>query len=281
MTALTLGLFAALAWGLHDFLVRFISQRAPIGACVLFVLSFGLLIQIGITTATAEFIIPARDAVTNALLAGAFFVLANFGLYWSFQRGPVWLAAPLVACFSVITVGVAALSGTYISAAQWGAIGVILAGISIVAALSNDNDAEIPAKGPTALYALLAAIGFAGMFEFGQAATELSNPMMSAFGTRIFAIIVLIAVMFAFRMPFWPGRNALWVLALMGVSDCLAILAIVSAGGLANEQYAAVTTSMYGLPAILLASIFLGEKMNWLQWGGCLLAFAGVGYLAL
>ncbi len=281
MNTLTLGLIAALAWGIHDFLVRFITQKTPVGACILSVLVIGFGFQLALTFGTGSFEPLSREAVGLAFGAGLFFVIANWGLYGSFQRGPVWLAAPLVACFSIISVGIAAAQGAKITTDQWLAVLAVLGGITIVSTLSTDTETDVPPKGRTVLYALISAIGFAGTFALGQAATELSNEMLSALATRFVAIVVMIGVLLAFRLPFWPGKSALGILALMGLTDCIAILSIVSAGGLPNPEYTAVATSMYGLPAIWLASTFLKERLNWRQWLGCLVAFAGVGYLAL
>lgn len=281
MNTLTLGLIAALAWGFHDFLVRFITQKTTIGSSILSVLVIGFCFQLAITFGTGSFEPLDTGALKMMFGAGIFFVLANWGLYGAFQRGPVWLAAPVVACFSVLSVAVAAVQGSAITLDQWLAVALVLVGITIVSSMSQDKDAKIPSKAPTILYGLAAALGFAGTFAFGQAATELSNEMLSALVTRIVAIGIMVGVLFTFRLPFWPGRKALWVLALMGLTDCIAILSIVSAGGMANPEYTSVATSMYGLPAIWLAATFMNETMNWRQWVGCLVAFAGVGYLAL
>ncbi|MEL6572853.1 MAG: DMT family transporter [Pseudomonadota bacterium] len=280
MTSLLLGFIAALAWGFHDFLVRYITQTVPISACILAVLVIGFGFQFSLTFATGRLVPMSNDAVLLSLAAGLCFVIANLGLYGSFQRGPVWLAAPLVACFAVFSVALSAATGATITPWQWFAVLMVLGGISIVSALSDDDQSDIPAKGKTVLYALISAVGFTGTFALGQAATELSNEMLSALATRLFAIAVMSAGIIAFRLPFWPGRKSLGILTLMGLADCIAILAIVSAGGKPNAEYTAVATSMYGLPAIWLAATFLNEKLNKRQWLGCLIAFAGVGYLA-
>lgn len=280
MNALTLGLIAALSWGLHDFFVRFIGQKIPVGASILSVLIIGLAFQFALTIGTGNLAPVPHDAVGQMLGAGAFLVVANWGLYGSFQRGPVWLAAPLVACFSILSVGLAVFQGAYISAEQWLAVLAILGGIMIISMMSSEPETEVPSKGLTVVYGLVAAVGFAGTFAFGQAATELSNEMLSALVTRSVAIAIMVVILLAFRLPVWPGRKNLGILALMGLADCIAILSVVSAGGLPNTQYAAVATSMYGLPAIWLTSVFLNEHLNRWQWLGCLVVFFGVGYLA-
>jgi uncharacterized membrane protein len=92
--------------------------------------------------------------------------------------------------------------------------------------------------------------------------------------------LLLIGIL-ALRLPVWPGRAALPVLSLMGVADGIALLMINSAGHLPDAQYAAVASSMFGLLTIVFAWIFLKERLSTVQWLGCLIAFAGIGYLAL
>ncbi len=281
MSALGLGLIAALAWGVHDFLVRFITQKNAIGTCIFVVLLVGLILQSGLTLATGNLQAMTGQSAALSLGAGLSFAVAVFGLYAAFQRGPLWLAAPIVACFSVLSVGFAAVTGTHITPAQWGAVLVILCGIGIVAGFADEDQGDIPPKGLTMLYAAITAFGFTATFEFGQALTAVSNEMQSAMLTRAVTLGVAIGVLVIWKIPFWPDRRAVPVLCVMGLTDCIAILAIVSAGDLPDAQYTAVATSMYGLPAIWLASVFLKERMRALQWGGCLLAFAGLGYIAL
>ncbi len=83
------------------------------------------------------------------------------------------------------------------------------------------------------------------------------------------------------RLPLWPKPDALKTLLIMGILDGIALLSIMTAGDYPHPEYAAVTTAMYGLPTIWLAAFFLKERINRLQWWGCVIAFCGVGYLAL
>ena len=174
-----------------------------------------------------------------------------------------------------------AFNGVAISPWQWFAVVGIILGVSIVAALSDDSNEDIPAKGPTILLAMVSAVGFASTFALGQHAAELSNELPATLVTRVTALLALAAIIAAWRLPFWPGRSALPMLVMMGIADGIALFCLVSAGGLPDAQYAAVAASIFGLLTIVMAWAFLRERMTLPQWGGCLLAFAGVGYLAL
>jgi drug/metabolite transporter (DMT)-like permease len=281
MSALILGLIAAICWGFHDICVRFLSQKTPISACIFVVLLTGLIFHLGLTTFSGGFSAIPAIAVWLSIGAGTFFVIATFGLYFAFQRGPVRLVAPLIAGFPILSVGLAAAQGTPVSALQWMAVAAIVAGVAIVAALSDISMDEVPPKGPTILYAVIAAFGFAGTFALGQHAADLSGEMTTTLVTRVAAIGLTVVVLLLFKLPFWPGKRTLPVLVMMGIADGIALLCVLSAGSLPDAQYAAVSSSMFGLLTILLAWALLKERMSWMQWGGCLVAFCGVGYLAL
>lgn len=281
MNTIVLGMIAALCWGFHDICVRFLSQKTPLTACIFTVLVTGLVFHLGLMGITGGFAPLPSEAVWISAGAGVFFVIATFGLYFAFQRGPVRLVAPLIAAYPILSVGLAAAGGTVISPLQWAAVAAIVSGVAIVAALSDTSTDEAPAKGPTILYALIAAIGFAGTFALGQHAAEMGGEMPTTLVTRILAVGLTVVILLAFKLPFWPGKKALPLLITMGIADGIALLCVLAAGSLPDPQYAAVTSSTFGLLTILLAWLLLKERMTLPQWGGCLIAFCGVGYLAL
>lgn len=157
----------------------------------------------------------------------------------------------------------------------------VVVGVSLVAALAQTDDADLPPAGPTIGFALLSAVGFAGTFAIGQFAAETSGHLPVTLVTRLTAIALLVGGMGALRLPFWAGKHALPVLFLMGLADGIALLCLISAGGLPDAQYAAVAASCFGLLTIVIAWAFLREAMSLAQWAGCAIAFAGIGYLAL
>lgn len=281
MNALVLGLIAALCWGFHDICVRFLSQKVAISAAIFTVLLTGLIFHSGLVVISGEFHALPLQAIWLSLGAGVFFVIATYGLYYAFQRGPVRLVAPIIASYPILSITVATLQGQPVGLYQWGAVIAIVIGVAIVAMLSDTSEDQTPSKGLTVLYALISSVGFAGTFSLGQAAAEISHEMPATLVTRVLTVGLVTVVILVFKQTFWPGKAALpWLIA-MGIADGIALLCVLSAGGLPNPQYASVTSSMFGLLTIVLAWIFLKERMSATQWGGCLIAFCGVGYLAL
>ncbi len=281
MSALALGLLAALCWGFHDLAVRYVSQSVSVVAALMAVLIAGAVLQFGLLAIWAGFPPMPAKAVSYAVAAGGFYLLAGLSMYAAFQRGPVRLVAPLVASYPVLSVTLAIWRGSEVSAWHWLAIIAIGAGVSIVSARSEDDGAEYPAAGPTIAFSILAAIGFAATFALGQYAAELGDEVTVSLIGRLTAIPALAIIAIACRKSLWPGARALPLLCLMGVLDAVALLSVVSAGGLPNAQYASVAASIFGLLTVVLAWAILREKMSTYQWLGCIIAFAGIGYLAI
>jgi drug/metabolite transporter (DMT)-like permease len=281
MSALALGLIAALMWGFHDVCVRFVSQKTPLMASLLAVLVIGTLFHLIVMGAQQSAFFPDASVAGISVLSGVFFLASSLGLYGAFQRGPVKLVSPIIASYPILSIAWAAWNGVSISALQLGAVIFIILGVSLVAALSDDSDGDVPPIGKTIAFSILASIGFAGTFALGQMASAQAGELPVTFVTRIVAIGLLLAGILALKLPVWPGRAALPILALMGAADGIALLMINSAGHLPDAQYAAVASSTFGLLTIVLAWVFLKERLSGLQWAGCLIAFVGIGYLAL
>ena len=261
MSALSLGLVAALCWGFHDVCVRFLSQKIPVSACIITVLTTGLVFQIGLTVITGQEVVFDTAATTYSAVSGVFFAIASFSLYYAFQRGPVKVVAPLIASYPIFSVGWAVFNGAHVNVLQWAAVLGIILGVSLVAGLSKDETADTPALGPTVVLSLVAAAGFAITFATGQSAAKLMHEIPATLLTRGVAVCITIAVIRVMRDRFWPGWGALpWLLA-MGLADGVALYSVISAGGLANDHYAAVASSMFGLLTIIFAWIFLKEKI--------------------
>lgn len=281
MSALALGLLAAVCWGFHDICVRFLSQKTSISACIFTVILTGLLFHFILTLSTGTLQPLPAQAVNLSIGAGVCFTIATFGLYFAFERGPVRLVAPLIAGYPILSVSWAVFQGNPVSALQWLAVVAIIGGVSCVAALSDTSDQDFPAIGPTILFAVVAAAGFAGTFAFGQSAAALSHEMPSTLVTRVAALLLVVVLLFAFKQPFWAGRRALPWLVAMGLADGIALMCVLSAGKLENAKYASVSSSLFGMLTVVLAWLFLKERMTTAQWIGCAVAFAGVGSLAL
>jgi len=281
MNALTLGLVAALCWGLHDVTVRRISQTAPLMATLFSVLIVGAIFQAGVVTVAGGFEPVSQEALFYCLAAAVAFLVAGIGLYVAFQRGPVRVVAPVVGSFPIYSVALASFQGAQITHWQWGAVLLVVLGIVIVSVFSEDSDEDIPALRPTILIAALSSFGFFATFALGQEAARLSDDLSANLITRVTSIVLMMPIFPLFALTIWPGRAAIPTIIVMGLLDGVALICMFAAGEYPSAQYAAVAASVFGLVTVFLAWLFLNEKMRAAQWAGCLVAFAGIGYLAL
>ncbi|MDA7966023.1 DMT family transporter [Ruegeria sp.] len=280
MSALTLGLLAAVCWGVHDLAVRYVSQSVSVIASLMATIVFAAFVQLGLGSALGQLAIPDGKAALYSVFQGLCYLVAGLSMFAAFQRGPVRLVAPLVASYPVLSVAMAIWRGASVTPGQWLAVIAIGIGVSIVAARPEQAETGYPARAPTILLSVMAAAGFAGAFALGQYATELSNEYTVSVIGRAAAILGLAAIAIATGKTVWPGWKALPLLCVMGTLDSIALLSVIGAGGLPDAQYASVVASVFGLLTVVLAWILLNERMLPRQWLGCLVAFAGIGYLA-
>lgn len=279
MGALTLGLIAAFCWGVHDTLVRYISQRVGVFQSLFPVLVSGC-IATTILAGTLGAGGLATDAAVYAVLSGVIFGLTGATFYKALAIGPVRVVAPIVASFPILSVGWAVMNGQTVTGFQWIAVLIVVTGCGFVAATSKD-DTGAGAQPAAILWSALAAIGFAVSFAVGQLSVEGGSEMTAIAVARVAAVGVVGAAALILRQPIVPAKSALLVLAVMGLLDATAIGAVMMAGSFAYPAFASVAASTFGVLTIILAAVFLREAVARIQWLGILVVFAAIGYLAV
>ena len=277
MGAIALGLVAALAWGLHDLAVRYVSQRSSIYAALFTVLLTGLVLLVPVLWLFGVLApIGIRAAVISAV-SGVAFACAGVALYQAFAIGPVRLVAPIIGSFPVLSVGWAVLSGQPVGLWGWIAVCAVVAGIAIV---SSGGDDASNGRTRAILWSIAAAIGFFVTFALGQAAAQGAETGASLLFARMAACLAALAIAALLRVSVRPGRRALPLLIVMGALDAVALSAVMVAGNLPFAAYASVAASVFGIITIILAWAFLREPMRAHQWAGVGLVFLAIGYLA-
>ncbi len=279
MLALSLGLFAALVWAVHDLLARKLSQGAALVPMVLVVLGSG----------TAVLVVPAAvfgnwSGMTGAgaglaLAAGIAFAVAIGALYRAFSLAPARIVSPIIGAYPVLSLVLAVAQGRAVTVWDWIAVAAVVAGIA-VASLSGDDDGQAPSPLPAMGWSLLSACGFAATFALGQEAARQGADLPAILITRAAATLLVAAVFLARDNSVAALRGNLWLLAAMGAFDALALGLVTAAGNLARAEYATVASSLFGVGTILLAAHFLGERLRPLQWLGVAVVFTGIGILS-
>lgn len=276
MQSLIFGLVAALAWGLHDFLVRGVSQKAGIAPLVFTSLLAGCVVFVPLTLGSWDQMTLA--AATLALASGVTYAVGSTGLYNAFAIGPVRLVAPICGAYPLGNLALAVWQGKSISSLEWLAVFAVVAGIALVA--RSTEDVTDKSRGQAMIWAVVGAMGFALTVALGQAAARMGGDLPTILIGRIGAVLAMGAVMLMTGRAVGPALPHLKILCLIGTLDVTALGIVLAAGNLENPEYAAVASSIFGIVTILLAWRFLSETMRPVQWFGVLVVFGGIGILA-
>jgi drug/metabolite transporter (DMT)-like permease len=283
MLSLFLGIVAALAWGVHDVFVRFVTVRVSIPLALLTVIASGTVFFLPVVLWVADWQTLGVSAGLFACAAGVIYATGYYALYNAFAIGPVRLVAPVTGAFPILSIGWAALQGQVPTPGQICAVLAIVLGVAFIAFLSDAEGAEPQGKRMAALaWVALAAFGFAATFALGHMASQSGAALTTVLITRIAAFVTLFTATLSLGGMPRIGPKMPWrYLLLMGACDALALGLVLMAGTLPNPEFASVAASTFGMVTILLAWAFLKERMTAPQWAAVGVVFGGIGYLAL
>ena len=282
MLALICGLTAACAWAVHDLLVRKIGQEAPILPMMLAVLAAGTVALVLPTALIAEWQLMTGPAYGFSAAAGLAYVLGMGGLYRAFSLAPVRIVAPILGSFPMISLGFAAIGGKAVSGIELAAVLAIVGGIAIVALAgrAEEGAGHSTRMGEAMLWSVAGTVGFATTFWLAQEGARQGDEMASIAVTRLVALAAVFAIVLAARAPWRAPKGTGRSLAVMGVLDAIAISLVTISGRLPNPEYAAISSSLFGVLTILLAWKILKEAVLPAQWLGIVTVFAGIAALS-
>ncbi|WP_162937929.1 DMT family transporter [Kiloniella sp. EL199] len=276
--SLTLGLLAALAWGIHDVCVRYVSQKTNIFPAFLTVLIIGTIFTLPIALIMGNWKGMTNLGYYFSIVSGIFYAIGGISLYMAFSIGPVRIAAPIIGAYPIISVGWASLTGESVSLHEWAAVFIIVTGVSLVTKLSDKADKEKTQK-QQIFWAFLSCFFFGATFAAGQLATRHGGEFPVILIARITSVTVILLIALSMQKSLKLHFRQMPILASMGFLDALALGLVTAAGTLPYPEYAAITSSLFGMLTVILAWAFLKETMTLAQWCSVILVFTGVGIL--
>lgn len=281
MLALSFGLTAALIWAVHDLLARKLSQGAALLPIITPVLIAGCAVLAPVALVYGDWAAMTGSAVAISVVYGLAYALAGGALYKAFSLAPVRLVSPVIGAYPMLSLIVASAQGQPVTPADWLAVAAIVTGIAIVAIAARDDAPEGYAATPTVAlgWAVLSAVGFASTFALGQEATRQGAELPVMLIGRLVALAAILAIAVGRRSSVRPARGQGWLLALMGIFDAVALGLVTAAGSLPRAEYASVTSSLFGVLTVLLASWVLKERVRLVQWLGIAAVFSGIAIL--
>ena len=282
MIEIAFGFVAAICWGLHDFLVRFIVKKVNIISALFYTNLIGILFLAVFFFLSEQNIILNVTFIFISIIYGILFFIATYGLYRAFDRGPVFVAAPIICSYPILSLIYAAILTTSPKPHQWLLSLIVVFGIFLTVYTKKENmDKVKTVKLETIYWSLLSAIFFSLSFQLGQNQIINSNEIISNLIARTSSIMVLV-FLFANHIKFKSIKpNYIIILILMGIVDTLALLIMVYSGNFNHPEFSSVSASTFGLITILLVCFFYKEKLNFIQISGISLVFSSIAILTL
>lgn len=155
MTSGLHGALIALLWGVYDFLVRYVSREVgPVYALACVLIGGAALpgVFLGLRGKASP---GTGEGWMLAALTGAALALASLWLYRAFAIGPVYLVAPVICAYPVLSVSRSFLRGAEARLLDLVAIG----GVVLVAATGTDEESRGPDEAAPDAAGRLEALG--------------------------------------------------------------------------------------------------------------------------
>jgi drug/metabolite transporter (DMT)-like permease len=301
--AIILGLTGAVSWGAADFAARFASRQVGAYRTLFFMQFFGFLalsVYLKFTGGFSRGIALGWQPWALTVAAGLLNVLASLALYHSFEHGTLSIVGPVSSSYPALTVALSLLSGERIHSVRAAGLavtllGVILAATSFAQAKSTTAETDAQQASPNHAspnraansrahlstgvgWAICAALGFGVLFWF------LGFHVVPAVGSAVSVWVMRLTALVSLSLAAAPARQTLklprgkvwWLLLAVGILDTAAFVA--NNAGLSTGQVSVVSVlaSLYGAITVLLAWIFLRERLEPSQWLGIVLIFIGI-----
>jgi len=270
------GLLSALGWGAGDFTGGLASRRTGAYRTVFYGEAIGVVFLVtGLLFSGEGF--PGTRTMLLAMLAGAVGTVGLMLLYHSMTLGLMSIATPVSALLAAVlpvvvgmfkegfpgiltVIGFAfALFAVWMISQSEGGVTDILAHLS---------DLKLP---------LLAGIGFGLYFVVMHEATSGGATLWPMVFSRSGGMTLIIIYMLTARTPWKVEDRSVWpILALNGLLDISGNVFFILAGQAGRLDVAAVLSSLFPGGTVVLAWIFLKERLNRNQWIGICAALIAI-----
>jgi drug/metabolite transporter (DMT)-like permease len=278
--ALLLAGCSALLYGIADFSGGFAAGRSRL----LPVLVLSQLLGTLVVLAALPFLSQGQPSLRDLLwgfLAGLTGSMGLFMLYGGIARSIVAVVSPTSAVVGAI---IPVLSGLLLGdrPSAHAILGSLLC-LPAILMLSWERGTTATSQRSvkTALgYGVLAGLGFGVFFTTLSRAGSGSGvwPLLAA---RVASISAFLLAMFATREPFRVDRRGLAPALVAGAADMGANILFLLASQSGMLSLVAIVTSLFPAPTVLLARVFLHQRIPPVRLAGLFLALAGVGLISL
>jgi drug/metabolite transporter (DMT)-like permease len=277
-----LGTLAALAWGLADVGVTYLSRRGGFFRVLLLTQAFGVALLVVVALSLEQLPSPSGGQLLALAALAPIAVAAYGGFYRALELGPIAIVSPIVSSNGAVVVVLAVLVlGESLTTVQ--ALGCFLVlGFIVLAAREPDADRADGRPGGIRLATVAAAAFGVYLFLLATMSEELGwlVPVLVARSVTV-AIVAAIAV----ARP-RPPRGALGTVGLLGcvgagMLDASGFLAFNRGGEIGEVAITSAAAAAYPVIPILVGLFALRERVAWHQLAGVGGVLCGMVVLSL
>ncbi len=278
------GMISALGYGTGDFVARFTGRALGANTAV-----FGVFLT-GSLLLSASFLLSPADisfSWHNAWLlplAGIANMLMLVLLFTALARGPISIAAPIVASHPALILVILLLLGVIPNAKELLGLVVVILGVALLsrqtAHFTSSNEMTPAYLKRTIVIALAANVAYAVQVIAAQQVAIEYGSLLAAWATRVFGLAAILIVFMGKRerivipLRWWP------IVVVHGCLDAIGVFAL-ALGSLGGGRIAtAVISSAFPVVTVLLARIFIGEPVSGKQWIAIAIIVAGVALIS-
>lgn len=282
MIAITLALLASLTWGSADFLGGISSRMIHPLRVMVWAQLCGLTATLMVLAVLLER--PTTSWVINGVVAGICGAVGIAAFYEALRTAPMSLVAPITASSVAVPVIVSFAMGEVPTGVSIAGMIVVLIGI-VAISLDRTATSSIDSLSRRALgLSLVAALGFGGaltLLAHAGGGGSVGQAMWATVGMRIGSIAFVWTFARARSTPLAPPpRRAMRAIVGVGLFEVVANTCYAVGTSIGNLAVVAVLSSLYPAVVVLLAMVFLHERMVRHQWAGVVAAMAGVAMIA-
>lgn len=280
MSAVILGLAAALFWGSADVLSRYTGRALGADGALMAMMAAGVG---GMSLWVLVSGQPWPGLPGPWTLAAAGLAAVNMLMFYeAMRRGPVSLVSPAVSAYPAWAVLLNVALGVVPSPGIFAAMAVTIGGVLIVArfAAAEPDPDEAPDRRATFALAMAASLMFAVTLLLSQRAIAADGLVTVVWWGRLVGMATMVPLVLARPRPAAASPRNWGVALLQGGLDTTGLVFLFAAGSELDGALASVASSAFGVVTVLFARLLYRERITALQGVGILAVTAGVVTLA-
>lgn len=281
LIAIVAGLGASLGWGTSDFFAKKIIHEVGEMSLLFWMKALGAIPFFIFFLFVPQQTVPTQSMVVPFLLFGFFYIVGYLLFYRGFNIGRISILSPILASYGGFNVLVVAfLFGEYIPPFRWIALGFVVGGILISSTNIQDLLKGIHSK-KGILRGLPEILGAVSIYSFWYPLWDRfvagRSPLFFVTLLRIAELTVLSVLVLMGVIKTGIKRKFIFPLVLIAVFDSAAwFLATWGYSSSPLTSVVAVLSAVFSVPTIILAHIFLKEKLSLWESMGIAIILAGI-----